>query len=153
MHRLHHISFAFGVRPCSSRVARWACSCGFQNLDFRTTCFRCEAGRQGSDGSSERDYVKECKCFVTPPQTAPFHAPNTFKRGDWMCLCGTHNFARRSVCVSCGKAQPNKAVSPSMQVKPDDWKCQKCSFHNFGSRKICFKCSAENGNQTSASGV
>lgn len=75
-------------------------------------------------------------------------APST-RPGDWVCECGTSNFARREMCFDCGKQRSaavggggvgnaQAAISRS-QSRPGDWYCE-CGTHNFASRSQCMSC-------------
>ncbi len=86
-----------------------------------------------------------------------------FLPGDWMCSCGRHNFARRSVCSECAQAKPEEAggvagassnggggggggvpgasrPNPQARFLPGDWLCPKCNHHNFARRFACEIC-------------
>lgn len=112
----------------------WNCpECSYYNFGSRSEC-------------------SECGCF----RSKAFNNDNnnSKKKGDWTCNCGELNFASRTECRKCKKIKSCfvtgiKVVSekeadplvPSIEVKPGDWLCPKCSINNFGSRVVCFKCS------------
>jgi len=87
----------------------------------------------------------------TLPQT-----PANFRPGDWMCKCGNHNYASKSVCQKCqtpkdqgdlsnlgvlaglgmGGGLPSNVPSAFRQ---GDWIC-KCGNHNYAKRDTCGRC-------------
>lgn len=68
--------------------------------------------------------------------------------GDWVCTCGSINFARRTRCYSCDLVRSSEAGSPPVdqsssgyEAKPGDWDCP-CGASNFARRNQCFACNA-----------
>lgn len=88
------------------------------------------------------------------PQT-----PANFRPGDWMCKCGNHNYASKSVCQKCstpkeqgdisnlgvlaGLGMGGAAANPNMPngFRTGDWIC-KCGNHNYAKREECGRCGA-----------
>ena len=66
--------------------------------------------------------------------------PN-FKQGDWICICGDHQFAKNTNCRQCGKPRGDgsKQSRPS-NFQVGDWLCGKCKSHNYKSRIECRDC-------------
>jgi len=62
-----------------------------------------------------------------------------FKKGDWNCACGNHNFAKKTVCYGCGSSRPVNSQTKAI-VKPGDWLCPICLTMQFSSRDACRDC-------------
>lgn len=127
-------------RCCSVKAteetADWTCACGFLNYGFRRTCFCCH---QTNGAQSKTAVALQAKTIGESMLDA------TFKKGDWQCVCGVHNFARRDECVRCGRSKPQyrngMGAIGHQKFLPGDWICSRCKSHNFRSRKLCMKCS------------
>lgn len=106
-----------------SYEADWACQdCGYNNFADRMRCRQC--GNQ----SKNADILKKTE---TSKKTRP---------GDWMCVCGVHNFSYRQECYGCSRplAQNNRMIG---DWKKGDWFCSSCSYHNYSKNTTCRKCS------------
>jgi hypothetical protein len=86
------------------------------------------------------------------PQT-----PANFRPGDWMCKCGNHNYASKTICVKCQSTKDQGDISnlgvlaglgmggmglPSnvpSGFRQGDWMC-KCGNHNYAKRETCGRC-------------
>ncbi|KAJ0985665.1 hypothetical protein J5N97_004021 [Dioscorea zingiberensis] len=63
----------------------WDCrSCQHLNFSRRDTCQRCGEPKIGGGGARVGSKSSDAK------------------PGDWYCMCGTHNFASRPNCFTCG---------------------------------------------------
>lgn len=71
--------------------------------------------------------------------------------GDWNCPnCRDLQFARNTVCRSCGTSKPSHLVASSStalalvpatkEMQPGDWTCPVCQFHCFKTLPFCRKC-------------
>lgn len=151
----------------TGRVGDWTCTCGFRNFAFRRECFQCRgANPQTSSARSTAPAREPLPATLLdegrglasdlewgrdePPRrrNGPDGA-RSFRQGDWECQCGTHNFARRSECMTCMKprssADHGAVPKRGLQLMPGDWLCSSCMGHNFRSREKCFECGAAKG--------
>lgn len=147
----------------SEAKADWTCACGMLNFAFRASCYAC-GNVKGTPirDPSEVEYVWHCRncrfpnmlrtvCLEcqTPRDPSVAHTATsttalpTSKPGDWICACGTSNFASRTDCFGChrqkGVAFVPSSSSSSPATKPGDWTCV-CGTSNFASRTECFGC-------------
>ncbi|KAJ3012947.1 hypothetical protein HKX48_005997 [Thoreauomyces humboldtii] len=143
----------------------WMCpSCDCHNFQSRSSCFRCNAPKDGMGGGPGGP----------PPGQygAPPSGGGSMRPGDWICekpTCNFQNFASRHECMRCGSQRPGAGggaggYPPQQQsyggqggyggggggyqqqnrpeFRPGDWGCDQCQFHNFQSRAECYKCRA-----------
>jgi hypothetical protein len=69
--------------------------------------------------------------------------------GDWMCVCGTNNFAHRHKCYICSTTPDTKrrcGFDPvnklkDADIRPGDWQCRTCGNLCYAWRRKCFHCS------------
>ncbi|KAH7652151.1 Ran binding protein zinc finger-like protein [Dioscorea alata] len=115
----------------------WDCrACQHLNFSRRDTCQRCGEAKIGGGGGR----VNGSKSSDAKP-------------GDWYCMCGTHNFASRPNCFTCGTYKTGCVVAAGAfdgygytgvptGWKSGDWICTMpgCNEHNYASRKECFRC-------------
>ena len=130
--------------PATVKAGDWMCPCGTNNFASRDVCFKCR---------SPRGAVAPPPA-VTSTTTGGVAVPSTaVKAGDWMCHCGTNNFASRDACFKCrgprgasapgGSVGTQQAPAPATGAKAGDWACAQCTFSNFGTRTHCFTCGQE----------
>ncbi|KAK7196491.1 Zn-finger in Ran binding protein [Novymonas esmeraldas] len=138
----------------------WMCpACYTFNGATRTACTHCQQTRPLSKtpgASAARDDRRGAQWSVSaaatappsfPPSLAASRArgddpapPKPFRKGDWHCKCGAHNFARNTQCRACGA--PSASSKASETHRPGDWTCLACNMHNFAWRTACKSCSA-----------
>ncbi|KAG5495286.1 hypothetical protein JKF63_02353 [Porcisia hertigi] len=67
-----------------------------------------------------------------------------FKKGDWYCACGAHNFSRNTHCRKCSDprafSKSETSEKRSLGNHPGDWSCPECEMYNFSWRKVCKRC-------------
>ncbi|KAG5469964.1 hypothetical protein CUR178_02106 [Leishmania enriettii] len=70
--------------------------------------------------------------------------PQPFKKGDWYCVCGAHNFSRKTHCLKCQAPRTSskfEAVGNGLSGnRCTDWTCPQCEMYNFSWRKVCKRC-------------
>ncbi|BEI79783.1 hypothetical protein CcaverHIS002_0103120 [Cutaneotrichosporon cavernicola] len=78
-----------------------------------------------------------------------FTGSRTFREGDWICICGTHNFANRTQCMNPGCRTAKTVMAPaavpitpsrSALGDPGDWFCDFCGLCNWTRRAFCLRC-------------
>ncbi|KAF8091011.1 hypothetical protein N665_0458s0014 [Sinapis alba] len=94
-----------------NRPGDWNCRlCSHLNFQRRDSCQRCREPRTSGitdlvGGFTNRPMISSSFAFSTGPDVRP---------GDWYCNignCGTHNFASRSTCFTCGAAKDESSRS------------------------------------------
>lgn len=123
----------------TSPSSDWTCSCGFHNFGFRDHCFKCNRV------AAEQIPGPASSALGGGWDSRPPPHDTTFKKGDWVCECGTHNFARREECMTCAAPRPPEHVAGTRRIRPvevlpGDWMCPRCGMHNFRSRAECLCC-------------
>ncbi|KAG5469605.1 hypothetical protein LSCM1_02837 [Leishmania martiniquensis] len=67
-----------------------------------------------------------------------------FKKGDWYCVCGAHNFSRNTHCLKCHAPRASSKSEAEAKGLPGnqsgDWTCPECEMYNFSWRKVCKRC-------------
>jgi hypothetical protein len=86
-----------------------------------------ECGVEPTDSPGLRPVAKNAvlisRPLLPPPQTQDTKAKiKDFRPGDWMCVCGSHNFAKHSECKVCKKqrndSERHDAQSPAYERRP-----------------------------------
>lgn len=104
----------------------WKCQdCGYNNFANRFRCRQCGWSSKGTnegEGEARRQ-----------PTARP---------GDWICVCGVHNFSYRKDCYGCSRPlhQNNRLLG---EWKKGDWLCTDCNYHNYSKNATCRKCEAQ----------
>mmetsp|Transcript_84012 Transcript_84012/g.133158 ORF Transcript_84012/g.133158 Transcript_84012/m.133158 type:complete len:406 (+) Transcript_84012:86-1303(+) len=141
-----------------AREGDWNCQrCGDLQFARNAACRRCGAEKPENAG------------LTPPPVTTPAATPvpvrsptgGDLRPGDWMCpKCHDHVFARNENCRRCGQARPTGADLAAMaaagtlppatnpivartsgaDLKPGDWKCEKCGDLVFARNNACRRC-------------
>ncbi|KAK3438190.1 uncharacterized RNA-binding protein C17H9.04c [Eucalyptus grandis] len=95
------------------RPGDWYCSvdnCGNHNFASRSTCFRCGAPRDESDGGGGggghryEGEMSRPRGFGASGSSGGGSSRSGWRAGDWICTrsgCNEHNFASRSNCFRC----------------------------------------------------
>lgn len=142
-----------------AREGDWNCKmCGDLQFARNAACRRCGAEKPPDAGLTP--------AVATPAATpVPVRSPTggDLRPGDWMCpKCHDHVFARNEHCRRCGQTRPTGADLAAMaaagtlppattpvpartsgaDMKPGDWKCDKCGDLVFARNNSCRRCGA-----------
>jgi|SRR3989344_913761 len=82
----------------------WNCDCGTMNFASRSCCYKC-----GKNNTNSLPITLQMNPDVNLVQTTSSRRfPN-----DWVCACGTINFAIRSACFKCQKTKSDEVITTS----------------------------------------
>lgn len=134
-------------RPANFRPGDWMCPCGNHNYASRSSCVKCHVQKGIATGDLAFGGLGAPRLggFGSPQFGA---LPANYRLGDWLCICGNHNYQSR---VLCGKCKQPKNISDKSCQKPEtdqassfregDWHCA-CGNHNYAKRSECNRCRA-----------
>jgi membrane protease subunit (stomatin/prohibitin family) len=122
----------------------WMCAaCNTFNNAEREACLHCGESRPRPRSSGHPPkYTASADVSDTSAVTLSNRgARQPFRRGDWYCSCGAHNFARNKHCRECGAAAPLvKEEALRHPSSGGDWVCPECGKYNFSRRAECMRC-------------
>ncbi|KPA84453.1 putative mitochondrial mitochondrial RNA binding complex 1 subunit [Leptomonas pyrrhocoris] len=124
----------------------WMCAaCNTFNNSTRGACVHCGEVRPSgrlSDRASGSTLIPDASIAASSHRARhPAEAPQSFKRGDWYCSCGAHNFARNTHCRDCQAPAPvQRRAALRHNASSQDWVCPACDKYNFSRRTECMRC-------------
>ncbi len=127
----HSLTFTVGLAPFRSTQ--------------RTSCKKCNVPKPAGGVPAGGDIGGKAIVPTISAVVAVATASGGLRAGDWLCVCGYHNYRSRDRCHSCAEPQPKgSAVSVSGDGKlggkgggglhPGDWVCASCQYTNYASR-------------------
>jgi len=107
--------------PPNFRDGDWMCKCGQHNFSSKEECHKCKIPKQEGTldvsgnsrapplGSHSMGFGKNIGGFRGGG------LPHNFQSGDWMCICGQHNFTSKVNCHKCKISKAEGDVSNQLE--------------------------------------